>query len=370
MWAGVVPGLGREEDVASKVTLLIPTKNRSDLLIRLLRYYRDLDFQGCICIGDSSDPSHVERTKEGIKALQGKLKIIYQEIPGLNITQCLKGLIDLAPTRYAAAVMDDDFLVPSSLQRCALFLEAHPEYVAAHGVAALFSLKSGAAYGPIEGVGYYRQPVIEGESASQRLTDHLGKDAGTLFSMHRVESWRSMFRDASLAADRAISEELLPSCMSVIQGKVKELDCLYLLRQVHDRRAFHLDVFDQLTSPNWFQSYQVFRECLSEELVQQDGISVDEARRVVKRALWFYLAGGLAEGQDGSGPRSRWREGARRIPALRWGWRQVRSFLPGKQHRVSLPALLRTSSPYHADFMPVYRAVTTPGLPRGMASVR
>lgn len=363
VWSGVVPGLDqvREEDAASKVTLLIPTKNHSDLLLRLLKYYRDLNFQGCICIGDSSDDAfHIECTKRALDELQHKLHIIYREYPGLNITHCMTSLVHQAPTRYAAAVMDDDFLVPSGLQRCVLFLEANPEYVAAHGVAALFSVSSGAAYGQIESVGYYRQPVIEGKSASQRLTDHLGNFAGIMFSVHRVESWRAMYKDATLVPDRWVSEELLPSCLSVIQGKVKELDCLYLMRQVHAQRAFHVDTFDALTSPTWSPSYEVFRNRLSQELVERDGISMHQAREVVKRALWSYLARSLLADQARPSPHFRWREGARRIPALRWGWRQMRSFLPGKEHRVSLPALLRTSSHYHADFMPVYRAVTTP----------
>ena len=55
------------------ISLLIPTMNRSDFLIRLLRYYRALGFQGCICIGDSSDAVHVERTKKAIQELQDKL---------------------------------------------------------------------------------------------------------------------------------------------------------------------------------------------------------------------------------------------------------------------------------------------------------
>ena len=47
----------------------------------------------------------------------------------------------------------------------------------------------------------------------------------------------------------------------------------------------------------------------------------------------------------------------RRIPLLKGTWHQARSFLPGDQNKISLPALLRPGSPYHADFMPIYRAV-------------
>ena len=348
------------------VTLLVPTMNRSGFLIRLLRYYRDLGFQGCICIGDSSNTEHVERTKTVIAELQGKVNIVYRECPRLNIAETLKHLLDFVSTPYAALVADDDFLVPAALEQCALFLDRHPDYSAAHGVGAVLNLQSSGAYGEVTWAGHYRQPVIEGENASQRLLDHLSNYSVSLFSVHRVESWRLMYRDVSLLADKAFALELLPCCLSAIQGKVKELVCFYLVRQVHEQRYLLPDVFDWLTSPDWLPSYQVFRDCLIEELVRQDGISMDEAQEVVKQALWSYLAKCLNRqwrsryGQASAGGRTRFRQVARAIPGARRVWHTLRSLRPKKHDEFSLPALLRPSSPYHADFMPIYRAITTP----------
>ena len=113
------------------MTLIVPTMNRSDFLVRQLGYYRDVGFQGCICIGDSSDTVHVERTKRALKAFQGKLNIVYREYPHLNDAECLKQLLDLVVTPYAAFVADDDFLVPAALEQCARFLDNHPDYSAA-----------------------------------------------------------------------------------------------------------------------------------------------------------------------------------------------------------------------------------------------
>jgi glycosyltransferase domain-containing protein len=362
--------------------------NRSEFLIRLLRYYRDLNFQGCICIGDSSDTSHVERTKEAIKALQGKLNIIYREYPTFNQRESMEQLLDIVPTPYAASIGDDDFLVPSSLEQCVRFLDSHLDYSAAHGVGGLITLDSNGAHGRIEGASYYRQPVIEAESASLRLANHLSNYSVTAFSVHRIETYRAMYRAASLPADKFFGGELLPLCLSVVHGKVKEVDCLYLVRQVYNPRypllegrernasessvplnvsaTTYPDIFGWMTSLDWLPSYEVFRDYLAEELARQDGISVDAAQEVVKQAFWSYLANGLINkwkgryAQNGSGPRSHARATARRIPALRWTWRNVRSFFPGEDNRMSLQALLRPSSPYHSDFMPVYRAVTTP----------
>ena len=345
------------------ITLLIPTMNRSDFLIRLLRYYGDLDFQGYICIGDSSNPVHVERTKRAIEMFQGRLKIIYRQYPHLNVIRCVQQLLDFVSTPYAAMVPDDDFLVPTALEQCALFLDGHPDYNAAHGVAALISLQCRGAYGQVAGAGHYRQPVIEGETASQRLLDYLSNYSASLFSVHRVESWREMVRDVSLLADRALGEELLPGCLSIIQGKVKELDCLSLVRQAHDQRYLLPDLYDWITGPNWLPSYQVFRDSLAEELVRQDGISMDEAQEVVKQALWSYLAEHLNRqwrsryGQAGTGIRNHFRQTARAIPGAPRIWRTLRSLKPRERDEISLPALLNPSSPFHADFLPIYEHV-------------
>ena len=85
----------------SMITLIVPTMNRSDFLIRLLRYYNEIHFKGCICIGDSSNPGYIEKTKKEIERLQGKLNIVYQEYPGLKAAECLNRLIDLVSSPYA-----------------------------------------------------------------------------------------------------------------------------------------------------------------------------------------------------------------------------------------------------------------------------
>ena len=357
--------MGENSSGTSKITLLVPTMNRSEFLIRLLRYYGAIGFQGSLCIGDSSSREHVERTKRAIDSLSGKLNIVYREYPNVKHPQCMQQLVGLIPTSYAAHLADDDFLVPAALERCAMFLEAHSEYGAAHGLGILFSLESSGPHGKFAAVGRYGLRPIEAESASQRLLNHLRNYSVTLFSVHRVESWRLMYKDISLMTDRAFAGEIMPCCLSVIQGKVKELDCFYLVRQTHPQRYDLPDVYDWIASPDWLPSYEIFCDCLTAELARQDGISLGDAREVVKQAFWSYLAQGMMlgwqerYGQDGSMLYSRWREVARHVPGLRKAWHGLRSFLPGVDNQMSLQALLRPSSPYHADFMPVYRAITT-----------
>lgn len=341
------------------ITILIPTMNRSDFLIRLLHYYRDLDFQGCIIIGDSSDIAHAERIKKAIKAFKGKLNIIYQEYPtNLNEAMCLHKMQDSVSTPYAVYVADDDFLVPSALEQCASFLDTHPEYSSAHGIAATLRLQASGAYWEVAWVAPYQQPVLEEESASQRLTNLLSNYLVTIFSLHRTEYRREMYRDVPLLTDRRLAAELYPCCVSVIQGKVKGVDCLYLMRQAHDQR-YQLPgkKKEWVRSANFISSYPIFLDSLAKELVKQDGISMDEALKVVERASSSYLDSFVEPLLSRYGI-PRLMQIARYIPGAPQVWRALQSLNRRELDESLLATFLQSSSPYHADFMPIYRAVT------------
>ncbi|MBU2250973.1 MAG: TIGR00180 family glycosyltransferase, partial [Candidatus Omnitrophica bacterium] len=203
------------------ITLMIPTMDRSDFLIRLLQYYADTDYPYSICIGDSSDQTHLERTKEFIKSLDGKLNIRHLEYPNLSISMCLKALVDKLDTPYAAIILDDDFIITKTLEKCIDFLESNPEYSAAHGSALVFSLKNSGVYGEFLNIGRYPQRAVEESTASERLIGHLNNYSVTVFSVQRTETWKKLYQNVKQLSERAFMEELLPCCLSVVHGKIK-----------------------------------------------------------------------------------------------------------------------------------------------------
>lgn len=164
----------------------------------------------------------------------------------------------------------------------------------------------------------------------------------------------------------AAFREMLPCCLTAVQGPIKELDCLSLIRQGHDQRYRHLAAYEWLTNPAWGPSYQSFCRQIAEALARQDRIAIDQAQQRVRDAFWPYLAGYLREHvappsrRPGSRLLSQWRDAARRVPGVREAWRRLRDAMPRGRDEVSLPAFWRPSSRYHEEFMPVYRAVTAP----------
>lgn len=358
------------------MTLCVPTLNRPEFLARLLRYYATTRYRHWIFIGDSSECQHAERNQQTVASFDGVLKVVYRHYPGLSSCACVEQLNREVTTPYCAFMADDDFVTPSGLDRCLAFLERHSDYVAAHGRAILFQIEGGGAHGAIGNVGPYPQAVVRSETGAARLREFFTSSLYTLlFSVHRTEAWQAMFRGvSSLPGDRSqniFKDELIPVSVSVIRGKVQELDGLYLARQAHEGIYRHPDIYDWITDPAWLPSYEVFRDRLGEELCRQDGLDAAEARRVVKDVCWAFLAHGMMSSWQAASRQPvhaerrlhGLRRVARQIPGLRPIWRRVRALIERRRTAWSLPALLLPGSPYHQDFLPIYAAVTRPPVP-------
>jgi len=360
------------------LTLLVPTKNRPELVERVLRYYAETGYRHWLFIGDSSDPAAAERTSMVVTSFQSQLKVVYHPCPGLDPNECLEALSQLLTTPYTAFLGDDDFLCTQALTRCIDFLESHPAYGAAHGEGLILQVEGGTPYGAIGSVGFYPQPRIESESGSTRLIEYLTRTPALLLtSVHRTSIWKAMFhgvtlrREAKLHAGSGYRGELSASCIAVIRGKVKEVEGLSLVRQTHDRHYHWNHIFDRLTSPNWWTDLQFFQGRLIEELTQQDGLNTQQAQLVVRQGLWAYFAKDVIdawqlERRDGhtaaSVRRRQWvtslRQWAKRISVVKVSYDRCRRVVQRYVNPYSLPALLRPSSPHYANFLPIYKVIS------------
>lgn len=334
------------------ITIIITTRNRPDFLERLLKYYAEVKCQYKIIIGDSSDDAYLEVIEELVQKYKRQINVECHFYPGLIMGEAISAMIDLVDTPYVVFTADDDFLVPNGLKSCATFLNSNKDYVAAHGLGVVFSLKQAGPYGVVRGVNFYRQPLITAETASQRLLQHLTKYSVPLFAVHRVAVWKKMWSACKNIKEKSFSDELLPSCISVVMGKIAQVDNFYLLRQVHDRRNILLDAYDWITDEKWFSSYQIFANTLTNLMVTIDKITTDEALASLKKAFTPYLIHSMQQVKTGKDDIYNF---TLRVfnRVCRWvnAWIRRRNY-------ISLANLLKTSSKYHADFMPVYKILT------------
>lgn len=357
------------------ITLLIPTLNRSDFIERYLFYLRDNAFGGCVCIGDSSDNWHLERTRRIIKENKFSFGIIHRACPGLNLIQCIREILPLIKTPYAMYICDDDLVVPRTIARCIQFLEENPDYSAATGIAVHCFLESCGEEQKVAAVIEGRLNPVEDTNASQRLISLLEDYTVVGYAVSRSDQFKKRWPLDSVFSDICFSAELLPGCMQVAQGKLKKMEQIFVVRQIHQRHYIPMkDTIDWITNPDWAASFEVFRNCLAEELVKQDGIDITKAREIVKYAFWSRLNKMMTakfqylyQPDIAKSPLQEAKNALRRIPLVACYaaplWQRCRRATQRylNPNGINLEALMQSSSVYHEDFLPAHRAITDYG---------
>ncbi len=318
------------------ITLLVPTKDRSAFVHRLLRYYRLVGLTWPLWILDSSEDEHREQNERSVAAQAERLTLRHVTLPGMHNAACMHAVLPEVATPYAVLLPDDDFLIPQGLASCTAFLETHPHFVAGHGEGWLFALDRPGAHGRVTGTVPYPQPAREEATAAARLRAHFAAYRVTLFSVHRTTALRAMYEHVPLLDDAAFALELLPCALSVVLGKIKALDGPYLLRQTHAQRHLLSGMFEWMIGDRFVPSYLTFERLVAEAVALRDGTGADQARAIVREAFHRYLAEGLTlhwrerYGRPGQGfPRTaRWTRGLlRRLVPPPADLRRVRGVL-------------------------------------------
>lgn len=339
------------------LTLIVPTRNRPKFLARMLSYYSEVGFSCKIIVADSSEEVILEQNRHVIGHTKGLFAIEHRTYDG-NSTLAAKinNSLNCVDTRYVVLGADDDFFVPRALDRATEFLENQPDYSLAHGGAVSFELKSDKdpVCGEILKVVSYNQRSIEFADASRRLSDHLADYCPTFYSVQRLDQMRSIWLKTYHAFLDPYFGELLPSCLSLIQGKSKRLKGLYMARQTHSAKGYLLpDLFDWFIHPDWGKQYETLRDIIAEELAQYSPLVAEEAKTFFKGIFWHYMAQSLSNHHC-------WR-----YPVVAQN-NTVKYSLRGKikywYEHFTENNPIRKSFPDYADFQPVYRAVAQKNL--------
>lgn len=273
------------------LTLVISTLERPSHLVRLLQFYRQQDFPGRILVGDAGGTETSAIIQAHITGIQEGLDIQYHHWPGAPLLQILGLTASMVETPYVAYMADRDFLIPDTLERCIEFLENHPDYVAANGIARDYEIIKRGCSDRMRILGSYTIRPKEHDKASERLYGYLANYTYHLNSLHRTEIWRSLWARPDEPADRFFAEELLPSTLSVVMGKTKHLDYLYLY---HNRRDSELDNLNchgltWISKPEFSTSYRVFEDQIADSLSRIEGMSLEEARKIVISSFSLFL---------------------------------------------------------------------------------
>lgn len=277
------------------LTIFIPTMNRPGFVGRLLAFLSAAGYDGVISLGDSSSGEHLDAMEVLVERFKTKLALVYRYFPPSeypNDSCCMAEMLRDATTTYGVYCGDDDLVMPRALRRCIDFLSTHPEYSAAHGYRVEFMLDGAKPHGDIKLVRFAEELLLEDDGPYARWKAYMRYPISTQYYVHRITTWQKMYQHVRSTPLRYVGPELLPCSISVLSGKIAEIDEISTLFQIHDDHVFswhNSSLYQLMRHPDWHASVSVFREEVCRLLLELSGESRDEAEQFVDRELWCHI---------------------------------------------------------------------------------
>jgi glycosyltransferase domain-containing protein len=270
------------------VAIIIPTKDRSEFIKRLLYYYAENNCSNRFYIADSSNlPEHINSIKNTISELAKFLDVTYAHYPNANIEEAKRLILEEhVVEKYAAYCGDDDFLVSETLQECANFLDKNSDYSNCHGKGLLFTMHGDPINGSIGWVADYNLHSNELEDPLMRLDLYL-RNYWPIWTVRRTEEFK-----ATLGSLRSIPlesfREITMGCLPMICGKTKMIDSLYVSRQIHNKRYGGTDPISAFLAKDWHLAYQEMLLILSQKLSKDFFLNEIDCKKTIEASFSEY----------------------------------------------------------------------------------
>jgi glycosyltransferase domain-containing protein len=278
--------------LTNKITICIPTLNRSEFLNRALKYYNLVKFDGIILIGDSSNKVEKDKNKSYIKNYSN-LNINYHHYEleedhhdAMKIYRMLSEI----KTPYITFSGDDDFQIPNGLEKCIDFLDNSPYFISAHGHRLNFTIDD-TVYGNViaidmhDGYDWTKQ-----DDQVKRWQEYLRQGLATTYYVHKTEFWKKYYAYSYKAKSNYIGNELIPCSLCSVLGKTKKIDCISTAFQRDNPiRKFSFEkttLWDLINRKYWGESAKYFEEAIVFELSKT--IDKNYAKEIFYREFWYH----------------------------------------------------------------------------------
>jgi glycosyltransferase domain-containing protein len=240
-----------------KLSIIIPTYNRPQLLPRTLRFLQAGPRLPMV-VADGSEVSIASANAEICRGLGENIS--YFHIPNAdngavavrnNSFQRVQKALGMVETPYVTFCADDDLLMVESALASVKFLEENKEYSGCQGLSFRFR------YEPlglrVEGV-EYDDASIDGQDAGTRLMQLFSRYESPFYCVSRT-SFQRRVADRLDAMTSFAFAELLQATAVVLEGKLKRLYDIHYLRNVETTTASSAPVStrEDVPSANFIQ---------------------------------------------------------------------------------------------------------------------
>lgn len=258
-------------------TIIIPTFERHDVLLRAIDYYQHFDCD--VLVVDSSDNKLIHKFPNNI---------IYKHLPKTSWTEKIYKAAKDIITPYVCLVADDDYLLETSLKEGVLFLGNNPEYASTQGRYYGFELTGNQVDFRPENDLSACHYAVESEDKYSRLARTFNPYFPQIYSIHRTNLFIKGSKFASVYKKNGLENfpllELIQPLVPMCYGKHKVLPILWMVRDNymfdHIRRQKYLTVMPMI---NGSVSYN-YNLCAQVVKTAKDFLNSEDCR-VLKKSF-------------------------------------------------------------------------------------
>jgi|Napbiome12C3dose_1001474.scaffolds.fasta_scaffold00008_81 glycosyltransferase domain-containing protein len=279
----------------SQVDLVIPTYNRPHLLRRILEYYHQNGKDFNFIIADSSNSVNKTLNKDIINSYSD-LNILYIDKFPQTIKQHDKfiKMVNYVKSKYCVFCADDDFIIPRAINEAVKFLEKNPDYSAAHGTHIGYALFKNFRLNKFFWLFRQTPYSISSSDPIERVYQHLSNYSPVIWAVRRTDVVKTCYQEfGKIKFDPYVLPvfgELLPDMLTVVYGKVKDLNTFYAVRQYFGSiLSFYPSLIDAKKVGKYDTEYSKFKSSLVNNLSGQKGVSKDRASKMLDRAIERYI---------------------------------------------------------------------------------
>ena len=211
----------------SKITVVIPTFNRPNILNRNLEFLDSFNYKLKVLVLDSSTIKKKFNFKKFLN-----LEIIYKKFKkDIYFAKKIYSGVKTVKTKYLLLCADDDFVIPNCISLCINFLEKNNAYVACRGYFLQHSISNKFYQKMNYNLLYKNNFSCENSYSFERCNEYLmGKKSNFFYSVIRTRTSNKIWKFISTKVTNSMQLEIFKSFLIYFYGKVKVLNYLYSSR--------------------------------------------------------------------------------------------------------------------------------------------
>lgn len=249
-----------ENHTLSKLTIIIPTYNRQQILERQSKYWANSGVK--LVILDGSNKAINQKIYSNLK-INKDLTYIHSNS---SINSRMNFAKKIIKTPYVITLNDDDFLIISSVKKAINMLEQNPEIVACRGqllYGRLSANKSSVKFSDV--YNQFSEFVVDQSTAIDRLKYAFSLyNSATSFSILRAEAWKASWGALDYQYSTTNVNEIFQNIMTYAFGKLYCMNSPYIvitnenqeINTMEDNRALLIE--NWWTEPKYYFEKEIF----------------------------------------------------------------------------------------------------------------